>query len=66
LNGQKLGDFTSGGHSPTLNASIGQGYIESGSANIGDEVLVRVRGRDIKGVIARLPFVEPKTKRNSK
>lgn len=66
LNGQKLGDFTSGGHSPTLNASIGQGYIETGSANIGDEVLVRVRGRDIKGIIARLPFIEPKTKRNAK
>ena len=66
LNGQKLGDFTSGGHSPTLNASIGQGYIENGLAKIGDEVLVRVRGRDIKGVLARLPFVEPKTKRSAK
>ena len=65
-NGQKIGDFTSGGHSPTLNASIGQGYIQSGLANIGDEVLVRVRGRDIKGVIARLPFVAPKTKAATK
>lgn len=66
LSGQKLGDFTSGGHSPTLNASIGQGYIDTSLGKIGDEVLVRVRGRDIKGVLAPLPFVEPKTKRSAK
>lgn len=66
LNGQKLGDFTSGGHSPTLNVSIGQGYIDTSLGKIGDEVLVRVRGRDIRGIIARLPFVEPKTKRSAK
>lgn len=66
LSGQKLGDFTSGGHSPTLNASIGQGYIDTKLGKIGDEVLVRVRGRDIKGVIARLPFVQPKTKAATK
>lgn len=63
LSGQKLGDLTSGGHSPTLNASIGQGYIDTALGKIGDEILVRVRGRDIKGVIASLPFVEPKTKK---
>lgn len=62
LDGQKLGDFTSGGHSPTLNASIGQGYVDATAAKIGDEVLVRVRGRDIKGVLAPMPFVPPKTK----
>lgn len=66
VGGQKLGDLTSGGHSPTLNASIGQGYIDPGLAKIGDEILVRVRGRDIKGVIARLPFVQPKTKAATK
>lgn len=64
--GQKLGDLTSGGFSPTLNASIGQGYIDPALGKIGDEILARVRGRDIKGVLAKLPFVEPKTKRSSK
>jgi aminomethyltransferase len=60
--GQKLGDFTSGGFSPTLNEAIGQGYIDAKLGNIGDEVMVRVRGRDIEGVITPLPFVKPKTK----
>lgn len=64
--GQKLGDVTSGGFSPTLNEAIGQGYIDTKLGKIGDEILVRVRGRDIEGVIAPLPFVQPKTKRNAK
>ena len=65
-NGQKIGDLTSGGFSPTLNTSIGQGYIDPKLGKVGDEVLVRVRGRDIAAVIANLPFVPPKTKRSSK
>lgn len=60
--GQKLGDLTSGGFSPTLNEAIGQGYVDARYGKIGDEVLVRVRGRDIEAVIAPLPFVKPKTK----
>jgi aminomethyltransferase len=64
--GQKLGDLTSGGFSPTLNEAIGQGYVDAKLGKIGDEVLVRVRGRDIEAVIAPLPFVKPKTKMAAK
>ncbi|PZQ44849.1 MAG: glycine cleavage system aminomethyltransferase GcvT [Micavibrio aeruginosavorus] len=66
LSGEKLGDFTSGGFSPTLNISIGQGYVDAKRGKIGDEVLVRVRGRDIKGVLCALPFVKPRTKTAAK
>jgi aminomethyltransferase len=62
LSGEKIGDLTSGGFSPTLSEAIGQGYVKSSNSTIGTEILVRVRGRDIKGVIAALPFVKPKTK----
>ncbi|HEU4837961.1 MAG TPA: glycine cleavage system aminomethyltransferase GcvT, partial [Micavibrio sp.] len=65
-NGQKLGDLTSGGFSPTLNEAIGQAYIDTKLGQIGDEVLVRVRGRDIEALIAPLPFVKPKTKAAAK
>jgi len=64
--GQKLGEITSGGFSPTLNEAIGQGYVDTKLGKIGDEVLVRVRGRDIEAVIAPLPFVKPKTKAAAK
>lgn len=63
--GKKIGDVTSGGFSPTLSEAIGQGYVETAYSKVGTEILVRVRGRDIAGVIAPLPFVEPKTKRKS-
>ncbi len=62
LTGEKIGDLTSGGFSPTLSEAIGQGYVRTSYSKPGTEVLVRVRGRDIKGVIADLPFVKPRTK----
>lgn len=64
--GKKIGELTSGGFSPTLNEAIGQGYVDTDIAKAGEQILVRVRGRDIEGVIAALPFVQPKTKRNAK
>lgn len=60
----KIGVMTSGGFSPTLNAAIGMAYVEPG-IKAGDSVTARVRGRDIPAVIAPLPFVPAKTKKNS-
>ncbi len=62
--GQKLGDVTSGGFSPGLNKAIGQGYIDPTLAKTGDEVRVRVRGRDIAGVLLAMPFTPARTKKN--
>ncbi len=64
--GEKIGELTSGGFSPTLNEAIGQGYVDSKFGKIGEVVSVRVRGRDIEAVIAPLPFVKPKTKAAAK
>lgn len=66
LSGEKIGDLTSGGFSPTLSEAIGQGYVKSSNSTIGTEILVRVRGRDIKGIIAALPFVKSNTKAPAK
>jgi aminomethyltransferase len=63
--GQKIGELTSGGFSPTLNEAIGQGYVDVKLGNIGDKVSVRVRGRDIEAVLTALPFVKPSTKKNT-
>lgn len=59
---KKIGILTSGGFSPTLKQAIGQGYVETKYAETGAQVNVRVRGRDIEGEIADLPFVKAKTK----
>ncbi|HBR69874.1 MAG TPA: glycine cleavage system aminomethyltransferase GcvT [Rhodospirillaceae bacterium] len=59
---KKIGELTSGGFSPVLKESIGQGYIESKQANIGEKVFVNVRGRNIPAEVAAMPFVPARTK----
>jgi aminomethyltransferase len=58
----KIGIVTSGGFSPTLNAAIAMGYIDTDFTKEGTGILARVRGRDIPARITALPFVQPKTK----
>lgn len=60
--GKKIGMLTSGGFSPTLKTSIGQGYIETAFAGAGTKVFINVRDRDIPAEVAAMPFVKAKTK----
>jgi aminomethyltransferase len=60
--GQAIGALTSGGHSPSLGMSIGQGYVESAYAPVGTKVIVQVRGRDIAAEIVARPFMTARTK----
>ncbi len=57
-----IGYLSSGGFSPTLGISIGQGYVPIEYAVQGNKVFVNVRGRNIEAEIANMPFVPPKTK----
>jgi len=59
---EKIGELTSGGHSPSLKESIGQGYIDPAYTEIGTKILVNVRGRNIEAVIAPMPFIPASTK----
>ncbi|GJL86235.1 MAG: aminomethyltransferase [Micavibrio sp.] len=59
---KKIGGLTSGGFSPVLKESIGQGYIESSLANMGEKIFVNVRGRNIPAEVTAMPFVPAKTK----
>ena len=57
-----IGTMTSGGHSPCLKKSIGMAYVDSAMANIGADVMVNVRGRNIEAKVASLPFIPASTK----
>ncbi len=59
---RKIGILTSGGFSPTLKTSIGQGYVESAYAVLGQKIFVNVRGNNIAAEIAPLSFLPAKTK----
>jgi aminomethyltransferase len=61
--GEKIGALSSGGFSPTLKASIGQGYVPLEYAEPETEVFVNVRGNAIAAKIVKMPFVQPRTKR---
>ncbi len=60
--GQKIGVLSSGGFSPNLKISIGQGYFDTALAKVGDSVAVVVRDREIPAVLTSPVFVEAKTK----
>ncbi len=66
MGAEKVGTLTSGGFSPSLKASIGQGYITSAAAKEGTAVEVEVRGKRIPAIIAPLAFVKASTKQSAK
>ncbi len=62
LDNEIIGSLSSGGFSPTLGQSIGQGYVPIEYADAGTRIFVNVRGRNIEAEIAKMPFVPAKTK----
>jgi aminomethyltransferase len=59
--GKVIGVVTSGTQSPTLQKAIGMGYVSSANAQIGTELFIRVRDKDLKALIVRLPFINKKS-----
>jgi len=55
--GRKIGIVTSGGFSPTLNAPISMGYVETEFSKPGTAIDLMVRGQARAGEITPLPFV---------
>jgi aminomethyltransferase len=59
LDGQIVGETTSGTFSPTLREGIGLALLDG--AGLGDEVVVDVRGRPARFAVVRPPFVPSST-----
>jgi aminomethyltransferase len=55
--GEAVGKVTSGTQSPTLNEAIGLGYVPVSMAAEGTEIWVRIREKDLKAVVSKIPFV---------
>ncbi len=51
-----IGEVTSGTRSPTLDMSIGMGYVPNGYAAAGSRFLIDMRGRPVEAEVADLPF----------
>lgn len=55
---EKVGKVTSGTMSPTLKIGIGMGYIKRELAKVGTEIQMDVRGKRLKAIIVKPPFVD--------
>lgn len=56
LNDEQIGEVTTGTQSPTLNKNIGFALVQTAHAEIGQEITVQVRKRQLKAVIVQTPF----------
>lgn len=54
--GEPIGIVTSGTQSPSLNKAIGLGYVQTAFAPIGSEIFIKVRDKQLKAAVAKLPF----------
>ncbi|PTX19477.1 aminomethyltransferase [Pontibacter mucosus] len=56
--GEKVGEVTSGTMSPSLGKGIGLGYVTKDYSKVGTEISIRVRNKDMKAQVVKLPFVK--------
>jgi aminomethyltransferase len=55
-NGSRVGEFTSGTLSPSLNIGIGMAYVSAASAKIGTPLEVEIRGQKFPATIEKKPL----------
>ncbi|CAG4959845.1 unnamed protein product [Colias eurytheme] len=60
VNGEVVGNITSGCPSPSLGGNVGMGYILESFKKVGTELKVNVRNKDISCAVAKMPFVPSK------
>jgi aminomethyltransferase len=53
---ERVGEMTSGTMSPSLNKSIGLGYVQTAYAKSGTALSVDIRGKPVQAQVAKTPF----------
>lgn len=56
LDGEPVGEVSSGGYGPSVEAPVAMGYVASAHAAIGTKLIADVRGKDVPITVADLPF----------
>jgi aminomethyltransferase len=54
--GQVIGQVTSGTLSPMMNVGIGMGYVAADRAEPGQEILIRIRHKELRAAVVKLPI----------
>ena len=63
LDGDTLGEITSGGFGPTVGGPVAMGYVSKGHGEPGEKVNLIIRGKAQPAEIVALPFVKQNYKR---
>jgi aminomethyltransferase len=58
-----VGQVTSGGFGPSVNAPVAMGYVASAESRPGNTLFADVRGKRVPVAVSELPFVQPNYKR---
>jgi aminomethyltransferase len=58
-----VGQVTSGGFGPSVNAPVAMGYVFSADSSPGNTLFADVRGKRVPVAVSELPFVQPNYKR---
>jgi aminomethyltransferase len=61
--GTPIGQVTSGGFGPSLNAPVAMGYVPTASSALGTKLFAEVRGHRLPMQVAAMPFVKNTYKR---
>jgi aminomethyltransferase len=61
VNGEKVGETSSGALSPTLGCGIALGYLPFPLAKIGQDLEIEVRGRRYRACVVKKPFYKPRS-----
>lgn len=56
--GNVIGRVTSGTQSPSLQKSIGLGYVDVAHAKIGTDIFVNIRNKSLKATVVKTPFIK--------
>ena len=60
---RKVGELTSGTHSPSLKTGIGLGYVEKEFSATGTELELKIRSQRVKAEAVQLPFIPSRVKK---
>ncbi|UTW65851.1 glycine cleavage system aminomethyltransferase GcvT [bacterium SCSIO 12643] len=58
MDGNKIGQVTSGTQSPSLNKAIGMGYVNVPHHKKGSEIRIQIRKKSPKAVVVGIPFLK--------
>ncbi len=55
-NGNRIGEVTSGTQAPSLQQSVGMGYVSTSHAKEGSEIFIQIRDKSLKAKVVKIPF----------